>query len=97
MGKQRSRSGLGHSSKAMSAKRKSVLDRIELLEQAIGRAREYLESGKHAHWSGFRPWFDLRVREGKELPPHKDWVKNVFLPRYEKALSRAEKILERLG
>ena len=81
----------------MDAKRKAVRDRIALLEQAIGRAREYLESGKHAHWAGFRPWFVAKRKDGKELPPHKDWVKNVFLPRYEKALRRAEKILERLG
>jgi hypothetical protein len=78
-------------------KRMAVLDRIELLEQAIVRAREYLESGKHAQWSGFRPWFDRKLLDGKELPPHKDWVKNVFLPRMEKALSRAEKTLERLS
>jgi len=80
----------------MNAKRKAVLDRIESLEQAIGRAREYLESGKHAHWSGFRPLFVHKLKDGKELPPHKDWVKNVFLPGKEKALRRAEKTLERL-
>jgi len=80
----------------MNAKRKAVLDRIESLEQAIRKAREYLESGEHANWSGFRPLFDRRLRDGTELPPHKDWVKNVFLPRTEKALNRAEKILERL-
>jgi uncharacterized protein YqcC (DUF446 family) len=81
----------------MNAKRKAVVDRIDSLEQAIRKAREYLESGKHANWRGFRPLFDRKLRDGKELPPHKDWVKNVFLPRMEKALSRAEKILERLG
>lgn len=81
----------------MNAKRKAVLGRIESLEQAIAKAREYLESGKHADWRGFRPLFVPKLRDGKELPPHKDWVKNVYLPRMEKALSRAEKILERLG
>jgi hypothetical protein len=81
----------------MNTNRKAVLDRIELLEQAIRKAREYLESGAHANWSGFRPLFDRKMRGGKELPPHSDWVKNVFLPRKEKALSRAEKILERLS
>ena len=80
----------------MNAKRKAVLDRIDSLEQAIARAREYLESGKHAHWSGFRPLFVHKLRDGKELPPHKDWIKNVFLPGNEKALKRAEKTLERL-
>jgi uncharacterized protein YqcC (DUF446 family) len=81
----------------MNAKRKAVLDRIESLERAIGRAPEYLESGKHAHWSGFRPFFDAKLSDGTELKPNKDWVRNVFLPRMEKALSRAERILERLG
>ena len=82
--------------KTTNAKKKAVLDRIESLEQAIGRAREYLESGKHAHWSGFRPLFVHKLKDGKELPPHKDWVKNVFLPGKEKALRRAEKTVERL-
>jgi hypothetical protein len=81
----------------MNAKRKAVLDRIERLEGAIDKAKEYLKSGKHADWNGFRPWFVGKKKDGKELPPHKDWVKNVFLPRMEKALNRAEKILERLG
>jgi uncharacterized protein YqcC (DUF446 family) len=81
----------------MNAKRKAVVDRIESIEAAIRKANEYLESGMHAHWSGFRPLFDPKLRDGKELPPHKDWVKNVFLPRMEKALCQAEKVLARLG
>ena len=80
----------------MNAKKKAVLERIESFEQAIGRAREYLESGQHAHWSGFRPLFVHKQNDGKELPPHKDWVKNVFLPNKEKALRRAEKTVEQL-
>ncbi len=76
--------------KQMNAKRKAVLDRIESLEQAMAKAREYLVSGKHADWSGFRPLFVGKFG----LPPHKDWVKNVFLPRQEKALRRAEKLVE---
>ncbi len=82
------------SCKQMNAKGKAVLDRIESLQQAITKAREYLESGKHADWIGFRPWFARKFRNGKELPPHKDWVKNVFLPRNEKALRSAEKLVE---
>ena len=81
----------------MNTKRKAVLDRIASLEQAMDRARDYLASGKHANWGGFRPLFDRKLRNGKELPPHKDWVKNVFLPRVEKALSRAEKALDQLA
>lgn len=80
----------------MNAKRNAILERIELLEDAIRKAKEYLETGKHADWRGFRPLFDRKLRDGAELPPHKDWVKNVFLPRREKALSRQEKLLERL-
>ena len=82
--------------KTMNAKIKAVLERIESLQQAIGRAQEYLESGKHAHWSGFRPLFVHKLKDGKELPPHKDWVRNVFLPGKEKALRRAEKTVEQL-
>lgn len=72
------------------AKKKAILERIESLEQATRKAREYLESGKHVNWIGFQPLF-----VGKPQPPHKDWVKNVFLARTEKALKRAEKLLER--
>ena len=81
----------------MNAKRKAILDRIDSLTQSIQRANEYLASGKHARWQGFRPLFARKFRDGKELPPHKDWVKHVFLRRMEKALARAEKTLERFG
>jgi len=82
--------------KQFNAKRKVVLEGIQSLEEDIARAREYLRSGKHAHWSGFRPLFVPKFKDGKELPPHKDWVKNVFLPQMERALRRAEKVVERL-
>ena len=75
----------------------NILERIESREKAICMAREYLESGKHADWSGFRPLFAAKFKDGKELPPHRDWVKNVLLPRQEKALKRAEKIVEDLS
>jgi hypothetical protein len=73
-----------------------LLDRIELLEEAIRKGREYLESGEHANWNAFRPLFNSKLKDGKELPPHKDWVRNVYLPRMEKALGRTEKLLWRL-
>jgi hypothetical protein len=81
----------------MNPKKKAVLDRIKHLEDAITKAQEYLESGAHAHWHGFRPLFADKVRDGKELPPHNDWVKNVFLPRQERALRKAERVLEKLS
>ncbi len=80
----------------MNPKTKAVAVRIESLEESIHLAREYLESGKNADWHGFRPLFERKRKGGKELPPHRDWVKNVFLPRREKALARAGKLLERL-
>jgi hypothetical protein len=88
--------GTGVAGETMNAKRNVILDRIKSFEQSIRIAREYLESGKHADWSGFRPLFDRKFKNGKELPPHKDWVKNVYLPRMERALGQAEKTLDRL-
>jgi hypothetical protein len=81
----------------MNPKKKAVVDRIKRLEEAIERATSYLEKGEHANWRGFRPLFTPRVRDGKELPPHRDWVKNWFLPNKQRALRRAEKILESLA
>ncbi len=80
----------------MNPKRKAVLERIKHIEEAITKGHEYLQTGEHAHWHGFRPLFSDKVRDGKALPPHKDWVKNVFLPNRERALRRAQKILENL-
>ena len=80
----------------MNSKQNAIPDRIKHLEDAIAKGREYLENGSHAHWHGFRPWFADKVRNGKPEPPHKDWVKNVFLPRREKALRKAENTLEKL-
>jgi len=77
-------------------KKKAILDRIQILEDAIAKGREYLVSGAHADWDGFRPLFNVKVRGGKELPPHKDWIRNVFIPRRDRALRHAEKTLERL-
>lgn len=80
----------------MNSKKKDILERIKRLEDDLVKGREYLESGKHADWNGFRPLFANKVRGGKILPPHKDWVKNVFLPRTERTLRDAEKKLERI-
>ena len=81
----------------MDSKKKAILDRIKHLEDSISKGREYLESGKHAHWHGFRPLFVDKIKDDKILPPHKDWVKNVFIPGCEKTLRKAEKALEKLS
>ena len=68
---------------AAAANRIEVLQRIKRSEKAIAEGSEYLETGKHATRHGFRQWFVRRSRDGKELPPHKDWVHNVYFPRLE--------------
>jgi hypothetical protein len=73
-----------------------VLARIKSLEQAIRKAKEYLETGEHANWHALRPLFNRKLKDGKEVPPHKDWVKNVYLRQMEKRLSQAEKTLWQL-
>jgi hypothetical protein len=80
----------------MNAKQKSVLDRIKHLEEAIIKGREFLATGAHAHWHGFRPLTAGKVKDDKPLPPNKNWVQNVFLPRSERALRQAEKVLASL-
>jgi hypothetical protein len=81
----------------MLMKTKAVVERIRLCEDAIRRAKEYLDRGEHSSWVGFRPLFVQKLKAGKEVPPHRDWVRNVYLPRMEKQLARAEKVLEQLG
>jgi hypothetical protein len=81
----------------INSKKKTILDRIKHLEDSITKGREYLESGQHAHWHGFRPWFVEKVRDGKILPPHKDWIRNVFLPKTERALRKAQETLDKLN
>jgi hypothetical protein len=79
----------------MNSKKRAVLDRIKHLEDAIAKGHEYLESGKHAHWQGFQPLFVKKIREGVVLQPHKDWIRNVFLPRNERALKKAQITLDK--
>ena len=78
----------------MDPKKKAILDRIKSHEDALTKAQEYLESGAHADWHGFRPFFTPKIKDGRELPPHRDWVKNVFIPRCEKAIHSAERKLD---
>jgi hypothetical protein len=80
----------------MNSKEKAILDRIKHLEDAISKGREFLETGSHGDWHRFQPMFVNKTRDGKVLPPHRDWIKNVFLPRQQKLLEHAQKSLERL-
>jgi hypothetical protein len=80
----------------MDTKKKAILERIKSLEDALSKAQEYLETGAHSDWNGFRPLFTPKIRDGRQIPPHRDWVKNVFIPSREKAIRKAEKILDQL-
>ena len=80
----------------MDGKQKAVADRIEMIEEELRIAREYLLDGSNADWRGFRPLFRDKIREGRSVPPHRDWVKNVFIPGRERALRKSELALERL-
>jgi hypothetical protein len=79
---------------SIPAKKKAILERIRGLDLAALRAQEYLATGSHADWSGFRPLFVAKTKDGAELPPHPDWVANVFLPHVRRRLLRAEKALK---
>jgi predicted transglutaminase-like protease len=76
-------------------KRADIAKRIKMLEADILKAKEYLETGEHANWHKFRPLFTDKIKNEKSMPPHKDWVKNVFLPNCEKKLIEAERLLDR--
>lgn len=81
---------------SMNPKKKEIEERIQHLEAALEKAREYLENGSHAHWHGFRALFKNKIKDGKVSPPHKDWIRNVFIPSREKAVRKAEAILDRM-
>jgi len=79
----------------MDLKKKAILNRIRSHEDALTKAQEYLETGAHSDWRGFRAFFTPKTRDGREVPPHRDWVKNVFIPYCEKAIHLAERKLDR--
>lgn len=81
----------------MDPKNKAVLERINSIEEALTKAREYLATGAHADWHGFRPLLTPKIKDGRKVPPHEDWVKNVFVPNHQKAMREAEKKLDRLN
>ena len=80
----------------MNPKEKAVLERMKSHEDALVKAKEYLETGAHSNWLGFRAWLAPKIKDGREMPPHQDWVRNVFIPSHEKAIRKAERILERM-
>ena len=78
----------------MNLKKEAILERIQRHEEALTRAYEYLETGAHSDWHGFRALFAQKVKDGKLAPPHKDWIVNVFIPNCEKAIHKAERKLD---
>lgn len=81
----------------MKSKREAILDRIRRMEGEIAKGREYLETGAHAYWIGFRPAFVPKMKDGRPSPPHRDWVRNVFIPARERAIRKSESILESMS
>lgn len=77
-----------------SNKKRDITKRVKRLEADILKAQEYLEKGEHSSWHKFQPLFNEKIKDGKVMPPHKDWVRNVFIPNLEKELSEAEKLLD---
>lgn len=80
----------------VTGKRKSIDARIGRIEAAIKLANEYLDTGAHADWQGFRPLFVGKFKDGKPCPPHHEWVKNVFLRGCRRQLADAKRALKRL-
>jgi hypothetical protein len=75
--------------------RKAIVEQIYRNEDAISKAKAYLETGANADWWALRPLFVQKRRgNGELLPPHRDWVRNVFIPICERALRNAEKALK---
>ena len=81
--------------KSDERKKNEIRSRIKSIEEGIAKANEYLETDKHADWRGFRPYFRVKIRNNKIVPPHKDWIRNVYIPRLERSLKTTEKLLDR--
>jgi len=78
------------------SKRNSISVRIRRLENAIKLAQCYLDTGANADWHGFRPLFVDKWKDGKPCPPHRDWVRNVFIRRCQRQIASARKSMKRL-
>lgn len=79
----------------VNPQKKAILERIKRLEDALTKAQEFLETGAHAEWHGFQAWFVPKMKDGRVMPPHRKWVKNVFIRDCEKALHKAERTLDK--
>ena len=71
--------------------RRPSLRALRRLAAKLGVTPEYLETGAHAGWQAFRPLF-----VGKDQPPHKDWVRHVFIRRLEREIARNKRAMKRL-
>ena len=75
----------------------SVMGKIKWCEDQLKLAYRYLDTDEGSDLRIFRPLFTKKLdASGNALPPHKDWVKNVFIRRREKAIVRLQKRLRRL-
>ncbi len=81
---------------AVVGKLKSFEATISRVDTAIKLANDYLETGEHADWHGFRPLFVGKFKDGKPCPPHTDRVINFFLRDCRRPLRDASRALERL-
>ena len=79
----------------MDPKVQAVVKHIERIEDAIIKGANSGER-RPRRLARFSVVFHNKVQNGKAAPPHRDWVQNVFLPRSERAVERAEKALQRL-
>lgn len=71
--------------------------KIRWCEHQLKLAYRYLDTDQGSDLHIFRPLFDKKLdASGKALPPHKDWVKNVFIRRREKAIVRLHQLLRRI-
>lgn len=79
------------------AKQNSVIDKITWCEDQLQLAYRYIDTDEGSDLRIFRPLFDKKLdANGNALPPHKDWRRNVFIKRRERAIVRLNKLLRRI-
>lgn len=66
---------------------------IKRCEDKLKLAYRYLETDAGRDLRMFRPLFDKKLdASGNAVPPHIDWVKNVFIRRREKGYGPAAEL-----